>query len=84
MSDDVPASRTQRLIKVKAGTDNRSKVDINPELKELYGQLVEATLAVRDAERMVREKSSPSTGRKIWDLNMQIDAIISRINQILG
>jgi hypothetical protein len=81
MADDVPASRTQRLI--KGSTDSASKVDINPELKELFAQLVEATLAVRDAARMVREKPSPSMGRRFLDLDLQMDAIIRRIDQIL-
>ena len=76
--------RTQRLIKVQAATDNSGKIDNNPELKELYGQLVEATVAMHDAARTAREKPSPSTGRNLWDLGLQIDAIISRINRILG
>jgi hypothetical protein len=84
MPDNVPASRTRRLIKVRAATDNRSKVDVDPELKELYGQLVEATVAVRDAARIAREKPWSSIGRKILDLDLKIDAIISRINRILG
>jgi hypothetical protein len=82
MSGDVPTSRTQRLIKV--ATDKTSKVDINPELKELYGQLVEATMAVREASRVAREKPSPGIAMNVWDLDLQIDAILRRINRILG
>ena len=30
-----------------------------------------------------REKPSPSAERKFWDLELELEAIISRINQIL-
>jgi hypothetical protein len=85
MLRDVPASRTLRLIKANAATDKSSNVGINPELKELYGQLVEATLAMRDAARMARERPSPSIPRKVEHehLDLLTDAIISRINEIL-
>jgi hypothetical protein len=58
-------------------------ININPELKELFAQLVEVTLAMRDAASKAREKPSPSIGRKVGDLDLLTDAIISRINQIL-
>ena len=82
MPKDVPPSRTERIIKVAA--DKTNKVDINPELKELYGQLTEAAIALREAGIIAREKPSPSAEQKFWDLDLQLKAIITRINQILG
>jgi hypothetical protein len=83
MSGDVPpSSRTQRLI--AAAADQASKGDVKPELKELYGQLVESVGAAREAAKTAREKPSPNASRKLWDLDLQIDAIIRRINKILG
>ena len=82
MSDDVPASRTERLTEVKAA-DDKSTVDINPDLHELYGQLVEATVAMGDATWILREKPSPSIGRKLAELHLRMGIIICRINYIL-
>jgi hypothetical protein len=82
MNEKVPPNRTERIIKV--AKHKTSKVDINPELRELYGQLVEAILAVRDATRRALEKPTPGIILKVWDLDMQIDAMIGRINRILG
>jgi hypothetical protein len=82
MRENIPPNRGSGIINV--AKDKTWKVDLNPELKELYGQLVEATLAMHDAARTDREKPSPSTGQKLWDVDLQIDAIIRRINQILG
>jgi hypothetical protein len=84
MSDDVPASRTQRLTEVKAATDESIRVDINPDLHELFGQLVEANVAIGDATWILREKPSPGIGRRLADLHLQMGIIISRINYILG
>jgi hypothetical protein len=67
-----------------ASTDKSSGVDINRELEELFAQLAEATIAMGDAVWTVREKPSATIGQILWDLYLQIDAIISRISQILG
>ena len=82
MLKDVPPSRTVRLIEV--ATDKTSEVDIKPELKGLYGQLAEATLASREAGRIARERPSPSAEREFWDLDLELDAIIRRINRLIG
>jgi len=82
MLKDIPPSRTARLIEV--ANDKTAKVDIKPELKELYGQLAEATIASREAGRIAREKPSPSADRKFWDLDLELEAIISRINRLIG
>jgi hypothetical protein len=81
-NETVPSNRTARIINV--AKNKTSKVDINPALRELYGQLVEATVAARDAARRARENPSPGIVLSAWNLDMQIDAIIRRINQILG
>jgi hypothetical protein len=80
----APASRTQRLINVKAAIDRSGKVDTNPELKKLFGQLVGASVAMGNAARMARQTPSAGIAQKLADLDLQIDAIIRRINQILG
>jgi len=82
MRKDVPPSRTERIIKV--ANDKTGKVEISPELKELYGQLAKVTIASRKAGRLAREKPSPSAEREYWDLDLELDAIIRRINRLIG
>jgi hypothetical protein len=81
MAENALASRTLRIIQVVP--DKTLKVDINPELSKLYAQLAEATVASREAQRIANEKPSPGAEQKFWDLDLQLEAIISRINQIL-
>ena len=82
MLKDLLPPRTAAII--RAATDKTSKVDINPELKELCARLPEATLASREAGRTAREKPSPSAEREFWDLDLELDAIIRRINRLIG
>jgi hypothetical protein len=54
------------------------------ELKELYQQLAVAACASCAAMRIAQKKSSGSAFKAYRELDQQVDAIITRINEILG
>jgi hypothetical protein len=92
MSDDVPPSRTARLIKAAAAntskTSKTNKAAMTPqesrELLQLYAELPNASSAALQARRIASETPTGSALQKFKELDARLEAIISRINEILG
>jgi hypothetical protein len=87
MGDDEhqpPPPRTARLITLAADAAARVNPASEAELKELYAQLVEAIIALHEVQKKVAGKPTSTDDRKLRDLDQGVEAIIGRINAILG
>jgi hypothetical protein len=92
MPSDVPKSRADRIRAVtdKAGktADNTGKHMIQAsqarELLKLYEQLPHAIVAAREAFKVANEQSTGMAFEKFRELDARVEAIIRRINEILG
>jgi hypothetical protein len=91
MPSDVPPSRTARLIKAAnktTKTDPTAKTVITRdearELLQLYDELPNATVAAQEALKVANEKSTGIAFEKFRELEARLEAILARINAILG
>lgn len=76
---DKDVTQAQKAASGKDDTDAES-----PELQELYAQLAEAVSSWHTAMRTAKEKNSNNDSKKLRELDQQVDAILARINNLMG
>jgi hypothetical protein len=91
MSADVPRTGRFRTEHNQVATGNTSKNDKttvtreqSKELRQLYEELANASMAAREALKVANEKSTGIAFEKFRKLDARVEAILTRINAILG